>query len=274
VAVHATPRTVLSIAGSDSGGGAGIQADGKVFSRLGVYGTFAVTAVTAQNTVGVDAVSAVAPDHVAAQIRAVVRDIGVDAVKVGMLADAACAREVGRCLAELPAGVPIVVDPVCASSTGTALLSREGIPELVETILAQATFVTPNLDEARLLAAYAGDRDPASMTPAELAASIGRLGPSYVIVTGGHGPGCLDVFWDGTQTVEIRGQRQSTAAWHGSGCTHSAALAALLALDEEPLKAARAAQALAAESVRAGFASLGSGPGPVNVFGKHFGALR
>ncbi|MGI8557413.1 MAG: bifunctional hydroxymethylpyrimidine kinase/phosphomethylpyrimidine kinase [Solirubrobacteraceae bacterium] len=263
-------RTVLSIAGSDSGGGAGIQADGKAFSRLGVHGTFAVTAVTAQNTLGVRAIAPIAAEFVAAQVRAVVEDIGVDAVKVGMLLDAAIAAAVGGCLRELPAGLPIVVDPVLVSSTGTPLLAPDAVGELVASVLPRATFATPNIEEARILAAYAGEIAPASLSTAALAAAVIRLGPRCVIVTGARnaGDGLLDLFCDGTRAVEIVGERHRGGASHGSGCTHSAALAALLALGQEPLAAARGAQSLTAASIRDGLASLGRGAGPVNVFGE------
>lgn len=270
MAVPEVPRTVLSIAGSDSGGCAGIQADGKTFSRLGVHGTFAVTAVTAQNTTGVRAVAPIAPALVAAQVQAVVDDFDVDAVKVGMLFDGAIAESVARCLVDLPATVPIVVDPVLAASTGKQLLARDAVSALVAAVMPLATFATPNIDEARVLAEHSGERDSASLTAVELAVSVHRLGPRYVIVTGGHGrgPKSVDVFWDGERAVELTSERHAGGASHGSGCTHSSALAALLALGAEPLVAARRAQSLAATSVRCGLAALGRGAGPVNVFGE------
>src|SRR3954447_9086318 len=172
----------LSIAGSDSGGGAGIQADLKAFARAGVHGTTAITAITAQNTVAVEAVEAVSPGMVVAQVRAVVEDLGVDAVKVGMLGSAATTRAVAEALDLLPPGTPVVVDPVMVAESGARLLEADAQMALVALILPRATVVTPNLPEARVLAG-----DPAgALTPAELAQAILMLGPGAVVLTGGH----------------------------------------------------------------------------------------
>jgi hydroxymethylpyrimidine/phosphomethylpyrimidine kinase len=251
---------VLSIAGSDSGGGAGIQADLKAFAACGVHGTTAITAITAQNTLGVDALSAVDPEMILAQVRAVARDIGVDAVKVGMLGTVETIDAVVRALDELPAGTPIVLDPVMVSESGSQLLRPDARSALVETLLPRVTVTTPNVPEARTIA---GSDDDA---PA-LARAIHVLGPRYVVVTGGHREQATDVLFDGTTVTEIPGERFPDGAAHGSGCTHSSALAAHLALGFPPLEAARAAKQLAARAVRDGLREIGRGPGPVDALG-------
>lgn len=259
------PR-VLSIAGSDSGGGAGIQADLKAFAASGVHGMTAITAITAQNTVGVDAIQQIAPEMIEAQIRAVADDIGVDAVKVGMLGSRETINAVADALAELRARdsrLPIVVDPVMVSETGAALLDRDARDALTERILALATVLTPNLPEARALATHA----PANATQAELARAVQALGPRIVVVTGGHGEQATDVFYDGDRLVEIPGERYASDASHGSGCTHSSVLAARLAHDDEPLAAATVAKRAAAIAVRDGLTQIGRGPGPVDILG-------
>jgi hydroxymethylpyrimidine/phosphomethylpyrimidine kinase len=276
-AARAIPR-VLSIAGSDSGGGAGIQADLKAFAHCGVYGMTAITAVTAQNTVGVDAVHAVPPEVVLAQVRAVVGDIGVDAVKVGMLGEVAIVEAVGAVLRELPDGVPIVVDPVVVSTTGARLLGLDALDALKTLVVPCATVLTPNLPEARLLAGRSAAETEDDEEPAALARALHELGASYVVLTGGHGAGggrerVEDVFFDGTRLITIEGPRHPGGATHGSGCTHSAALAAQLALGAEPLAAARAAHEIAAEAVRAGLAGMGAGEGPVDVLGGRASAI-
>jgi hydroxymethylpyrimidine/phosphomethylpyrimidine kinase len=270
-----TPRA-LTIAGSDSGGGAGIQADLKAFARCGVHGMTAITAVTAQNTVGVDAVQAIDPQIILAQVRAVVRDIGVDAVKVGMLGTAATARAVARALAELDPGTPIVVDPVMVAESGARLLEEGAERVLVAEILPLASVITPNLPEARALAAVArgggGGPDPLGGRASEadvegLARELRALGPSVVVITGGHREQAVDLFFDGGQAIAIAGERHRGGAAHGSGCTHSSVLAAQLALGATPLQAARTARALAGEAVRRGLREIGQGPGPVDVIG-------
>jgi hydroxymethylpyrimidine/phosphomethylpyrimidine kinase len=261
------PR-VLSIAGSDSGGGAGIQADLKAFARCGVHGMTAITAITAQSTVAVDGVWPVAPEAIVAQVRAVADDIGVDAVKIGMLGSAETIAAVDEALDLLP-GVPIVLDPVMVAESGAALLDPEAGTALRERLLPRATVVTPNVDEARALV---GGGEPArpGAAPADfeqLAREVHRLGPRAVVVTGGHRDEATDVFFDGTAVVSIPGERYRGGAAHGSGCTHSSALAAHLALGFEPLEAARRAKAVAAEAVRQGLRAIGHGAGPVDVFG-------
>ena len=255
-----TPR-VLSIAGSDSGGGAGIQADLKAFAACGVHGMTAITAITAQNTVGVDAVQPIAPEIVIAQVRAVAQDIGVDAVKIGMLGDTTTIAAVSDALDLLPAGTPIVVDPVMVAESGARLLDEEAIEALRTKIVSRATVVTPNVPEARVLAgAEAGE-------PEELARAIRALGAKVVVVTGGHREQAVDLFFDGDRLEELAGERHEYGAAHGSGCTHSSTLAAHLARGESPLEAAGKARKAAGEAVRNGLLDIGAGPGPVDVLG-------
>jgi hydroxymethylpyrimidine/phosphomethylpyrimidine kinase len=273
-----TPRA-LTIAGSDSGGGAGIQADLKAFARCGVHGTAAITAITAQNTLGVSAIHPVPPEIVLAQARAVVSDIGVDAVKVGMLGDAATIRAVATALAELPAGTPVVVDPVMVAESGARLLDLEGESLLAQEILPLATVLTPNVPEARaLLGDRAGgghDRRAAAGSEQDaeaeaLVRGLLELGPRIVVLTGGHREHAVDLFVDSAgpnRIVSIPGRRHRDGASHGSGCTHSSVLAAQLALGRDPLQAAFAARALAGAAVAAGLRDVGEGPGPVDVIG-------
>ena len=258
----------LSIAGSDSGGGAGIQADLKAFAAAGVHGTTAITAITAQNTVAVEAVEAVSPSMVVAQVRAVVEDLGVDAVKVGMLGSAVTTRAVADALDLLPPGTPVVVDPVMVAESGARLLEADAQMALVALILPRATVVTPNLPEARVLA---GDVAGA-MTPAELAEAILLLGPGAVLVTGGHRAEATDLLYDGRTMLELPGERHPDGAAHGSGCTHSSTLAAHLARGASLPDAARAARTAAAAAVRDGLRGLGRGAGPVDVLGTGRGA--
>ena len=257
-----TPR-VLSIAGSDSGGGAGIQADLKAFAACGVHGMTAVTAITAQNTLGVDAVHQIPPETILAQVRAVVRDIGVDAVKVGMLGAAATAVAVADALDELDPAVPIVVDPVMVAESGAILLEPEARAVLVERVLPRATVATPNLPEARALA----ETEDESVTAEDLARAVRALGPRVVVVTGGHREEGADVFYDGETLEQIAGDRHPDGAAHGSGCTHASVRAAPLALGAPPLEAARAARRMAAAAVRDGLRDVGAGAGPVDVLG-------
>jgi hydroxymethylpyrimidine/phosphomethylpyrimidine kinase len=257
------PR-LLSIAGSDSGGGAGIQADLKAFAACGAHGMTAITAITAQNTVGVTAVHTVPPEIIIAQVRAVLEDIGVDAVKIGMLGTVATIEAVATVLAELAPGTPVVLDPVMVAESGAELLEPGARVALITRLLPLATVLTPNLPEARVLAGT--DPDANDEAP-QLARAIHRLGPAAVVVTGGHRDQATDVFYDGHQLVEIPGPRYESTAAHGSGCTHSSVLAAALARGEEPLVAARLAKRKAAEAVRDGLEPIGHGAGPVNVLG-------
>lgn len=254
-------RVALAIAGSDSGGGAGIQADLKAFARCGVHGTTAITALTAQNTVGVQAVAAVEPEMIGAQVRAVASDLGVDAVKIGMLGDETTVAAVAEAL-ELVGDAPVVVDPVMVAESGAELLDPNAKATLIERILPLATVVTPNLAEAGSLAGLGEGAGPA-----ELAAAVQGLGPQAVIVTGGHTDDGADTLYDGAGTLRIEGPRYPDGAAHGSGCTHSAALAAFLARGEELADAARWAREVAAEAVGSGLRELGAGVGPVDVLG-------
>ncbi|HET9125692.1 MAG TPA: bifunctional hydroxymethylpyrimidine kinase/phosphomethylpyrimidine kinase [Solirubrobacteraceae bacterium] len=260
-------RRALTIAGSDSGGGAGIQADLKAFAACGVHGMSAITAITAQNTVGVDAIEAVSPEMILAQVRAVARDIGIDAVKIGMLGTASTIAAVAQALDELaalPAGPPpVVLDPVMVSESGAQLLAPDARRALIAELLPRVTVTTPNLPEARVLAGA----PQAEQDAAALARAIHALGPPIVIVTGGHRSEAIDLFHDGTRVVEIAGERHPPGAAHGSGCTHSSVLAARLALGDAPLEAARVARRRAGEAVRDGLRSIGAGAGPVDILG-------
>jgi hydroxymethylpyrimidine/phosphomethylpyrimidine kinase len=253
---------VLTIAGSDSGGGAGIQADLKAFARCGVHGTCAITALTAQNTTGVSAVHATPPEMIVEQVRQVASDIGVDAVKIGMLGTAETVGAVREALGLLEPGTPVVIDPVMVAESGAVLLDDPARAALVEQLLPLATVITPNLPEARVLAGSADDEEAEA-----LARALHRLGPRAVVVTGGHHEEVVDVFFDGERLERLSGPRHPDGAAHGSGCTHSSALAARLALGDGPLEAARAARAIASEAVRDGLREIGAGPGPVDVFG-------
>jgi hydroxymethylpyrimidine/phosphomethylpyrimidine kinase len=260
VAPDRIPR-VLSIAGSDSGGGAGIQADLKAFARCRVHGMTAITAITAQNTVAVTAVYPLPPDVIVEQVRAVADDIGVDAVKIGMLGTVETIEAVGRALDLVP-DAPVVLDPVMVAESGARLLDEDAQEALRTLLVPRAAVVTPNVPEARALASAGSEADGE-----ELARGVLALGPAAVVVTGGHREQAVDVFFDGERLVEIPGERYVDGAAHGSGCTHSSALAAHLALGFEPLEAARAAKQIASEAVRDGLRSVGAGPGPVDVFG-------
>ena len=290
--------TALTIAGSDSGGGAGIQADLKAFARCGVHGMSAITAITAQNTLGVTVIHPVPPEIVLAQVRAVARDIGVDVVKVGMLGTAEVTHAVAGALDELDARIPVVVDPVMVSESGAQLLEPEAQRALITEFLPRATVLTPNLPEARVLVALAtlpgressvvaGARDDLSSAPVEpathpassadedaeaedLARRLLALGPGNVVLTGGHRDRAVDLFLAGSgesEIVSISGERHPAGAAHGSGCTHSSVLAAQLALGRTPLEAARTARALAGAAVADGLRDLGGGAGPVDVLG-------
>jgi len=266
-----TPPRALTIAGSDSGGGAGIQADLKAFARCGVHGTTAITALTAQNTVAVTRVAATEPAMVVAQIEAVASDFAIGAVKIGMVGAEDVIAAVAAALDALPAGTPVVLDPVMVAESGARLLPDAAERALIELLLPRATVVTPNVPEARALAgASAADLDGAA-----LAKAVQAVGANAVVVTGGHRAQATDVLVtvDGT-TTEIPGQRHPDGAAHGSGCTHSSALAAHLALGFTLAESARAARAIAAEAVRDGLRDLGSGAGPVNVLGVGYGDVH
>jgi hydroxymethylpyrimidine/phosphomethylpyrimidine kinase len=246
------PRA-LTIASSDSGGGAGIQADLKAFAAAGCHGMSAVVALTAQNTAGVTAIHELPPEFVTAQLAAVFDDIGVDGAKTGMLFSARLIEAVADFLEEHR--VPLVVDPVMVASSGAKLLEDDAVEALVARLFPLATVVTPNLDEATVLV---GPGDPAGQ-----AERLVDLGAPAAIVTGG---GAGDHFFDGQTALEIPVRRRDIAATHGSGCTHSATLAALLARGEDLVTAAALAAATASDAVEHGLVELGSGEGPVDVF--------
>ena len=247
----------LTIAGSDSGGGAGIQADLKAFAAARCYGMSAIVALTAQNTQGVTAVHEVPPDFVRAQLTAVFSDIGVDAAKTGMLFSRPLIEAVADFLAEHR--VALVVDPVMVASSGAKLLQDDAVEVLVSRLFPLATVVTPNLHEAEALAGPGTRR--------ELAERLHELGAPAVVVTGGHGDDPIDHFFDGSDHVEIPVDRHDVAATHGAGCTHSATLAALLARGQTIDEAARGAAAVASAAVAHGLTEIGHGEGPVDVLG-------
>jgi len=251
----------LTIATSDSGGGAGIQADLKAFARLGCHGSSALVALTAQNTVAVTDVHELPPAFIRAQLDAVWSDIGVDAAKTGMLFGARIIETVAGWLERHP--TLLVVDPVMVAASGARLLQEDAVAVLVERLLPLATVVTPNLHEACALAGipYRDDADRAA-----LAEAIHASGAPAVLVTGGHGDEAVDWLFDGGRHVPIPVARYGEETTHGAGCTHSASLTAFLARGESLEDAARAAAEVATEAVRSGY-RVGSGSGPVDVIG-------
>ena len=250
----------LTIAGSDSGGGAGIQADLKTFAAHGVYGVSAITAVTAQNTRAVSAVEALSPGIVAAQIAAVVDDFEVAALKTGMLANAAIIGAVSRVLRVSRVG-PLVVDPVMVAKSGDRLMDAGALEALTRDLLPLAAVVTPNLPEAGVLA---GITVRTLDDQREAARRIVALGARAVVVKGGHAQSSeiVDVLFDGQTFTEFRGERVPGTSTHGTGCTFSAALAAQLALGRGIQEAIPLAQAYVAKAIR-NAPGLGSGHGPM-----------
>ncbi|SOD64571.1 hydroxymethylpyrimidine/phosphomethylpyrimidine kinase [Streptomyces zhaozhouensis] len=254
-----TPPRVLTVAGSDSGGGAGIQADLKTMLALGTHGMSVVTAVTAQNSLGVDGFWELPPEAVRAQFRAVVDDIGVGAVKTGMLAGAELVETVAALLSDVDA--PVVVDPVGVSKHGDALLAPEALEVVRGRLLPVATLVTPNLAEvAQLTGARVAD---ASDLP-RAAEALLALGPRWVLVKGGHLPGdAVDLLTDGTDTHLLRAPRHDNRHTHGTGCTLASAIAARLAHGDALPEAVAAAKEYVTGAIAAGF-PLGAGIGPVH----------
>ena len=250
------PR-VLTIATSDSGGGAGIQADLKAFAAAGAYGTSALVALTAQNTTSVTAVHELPPDFIRAQLEAVFDDIGVDAAKTGMLFSRTIIETVAEFLERHP--VPLVVDPVLIASSGAQLLQDDAVETLIQRLFPLATVVTPNLPEAETLTGLTGAQRR------ELAERLVELGAPAALVTGGHGDAAVDHLFDGHEHTELQVERHDVAATHGAGCTHSATLAALLARGQPLIEAARGASASASAAVRNGLVEIGAGDGPVDV---------
>lgn len=260
-AVSAVPKA-MTIAGSDSGGGAGIQADLKTFAALGVYGSSVLTAITAQNTLGVTAVHEVPVDMVAAQIEAVMSDIGADAVKTGMLSSSEIIETVGRELNQFRAD-RVVVDPVMVAKSGDRLLRENAVDSLRRNLLPIATVVTPNIPEAETLATM-------TISSAEdvrrAAQNILNMGAKAVVVKGGHlsGPP-IDLFYDGREFREFSAARIETRNTHGTGCTFASAIAAGLAKGMDVLDAVAAAKEYVTEAIRHSF-SVGQGHGPLNHF--------
>ena len=251
------PRA-LTIATSDSGGGAGIQADLKAFAAARVHGMSALVALTAQNTTAVTAVHELPLDFIRAQLDAVFDDIGVDAAKTGMLFSRDIIETVADYLEER--SVPLVVDPVMVASSGAQLLQDDAVESLVTRLLPLATVITPNLHEAEALAGMA------SASRRELAECLVDRGARAAIVTGGHGEVAIDHLFDGREHHEIPVERHDVRATHGAGCTHSATLAALLAQGRPLVEAARDAARVASAAVGNGLAGIGAGEGPVDVF--------
>jgi hydroxymethylpyrimidine kinase/phosphomethylpyrimidine kinase len=250
------PR-VLTIAGSDSGGGAGIQADLKAIARCGGHGMSAITALTAQNTLGVTGIVETGPGFVLEQIRAVLGDIGADAAKTGMLFSVPVIEAVAEGLTGR--GLPLVVDPVMVASSGSRLLRQDAVAALVALIFPLATVVTPNLPEAQALTGLD------TQERAVLAERLVAMGASAALVTGGHGTEPVDHLFDGTAHLPIPVQRHAVQATHGAGCTHSAALAAGLAAGLSLAAAAKQAACVASDAVAHGIVGLGGGDGPVHA---------
>ena len=258
-------KTALTIAGSDSGGGAGIQADLKTFAAHGVYGTSAITAVTAQNTLGVEAVENLSVELIVAQVNAVADDIGVDAVKTGMLATPEIVERVAKLLPSLPTS-HIVVDPVMVAKSGARLLAEEAIDAVRRMLLPHATVVTPNAMEAEVLAKIEIDSLGSAR---EAAQRIYDLGPGTVVIKGGHIPtvDAVDLVYDGHEYVELSGPRLPSRQTHGTGCTFAAAVAANLALGLPTPDAVSGAKHYVAQAIRHGL-PFGSGHGPLGHFWK------
>ncbi|HYR37584.1 MAG TPA: bifunctional hydroxymethylpyrimidine kinase/phosphomethylpyrimidine kinase [Methylomirabilota bacterium] len=252
----------LTIAGSDSGGGAGIQADLKTFSAYRVFGLSVITAVTAQNSVGVQGVENLAPAFVARQLRSVLEDFGVDAAKCGMLSVAPIIEAVAGALAEHPID-KLVVDPVMVAKSGDSLLLPDAVEALIHHILPLALVVTPNLPEAEVLSGMAvSSREDME----EAARRIGKLGPRHVLVKGGHLKGdAVDILWNGREVTVFQAPRVESSNTHGTGCTFSAAIAAGLAKGRPLGEAVREAKAYVTKAIREGFA-LGRGVGQLRHF--------
>ena len=255
------PRA-LTIAGSDSSGGAGIQADLKTFAALGVYGMSAIAALTSQNTRGVNGIVEVDPDFVSSQIRSVVLDIGVDAVKTGMLSNAAVISRVSSDLKELKLE-KVVVDPVMAAKSGDSLLKADAIEALVSQLFPIVLIITPNLQEAEVLS---GVRIECAEDMKRAAVKLKGFGPKYVIVKGGHLPGSpTDLLWDGRNFREYAGVRYQTPHTHGTGCTFASAIAAFLARGSSVEDAVGKAKTYITGAIARGL-PLGLGHGPVHHF--------
>lgn len=254
----------MSIATSDSGAGAGIQADLKSFLRCGVYGTTAIVATTSQNTVGVNGIYPFPPEVAVGQIEAVVEDIGAEAVKTGMLFNtgiiSAVAEATGRL--ELP---NVVVDPVMVAESGARLLEDEAVDAYKRELFPVATAITPNLGEAFALA-FPGEPVDESRVE-ECAKILHAFGPRAVLITGGHTASGDDLLYDGDSFIRIEGEVHDSRNTHGAGCTHSSALASFLARGFGLEEAARLARRVASEAVGHGLGEIGAGAGPVHALG-------
>lgn len=260
-------KKALTIAGSDSGGGAGIQADLKTFSALGVYGMSVITAITAQNTLGVFGVGEVSVPLIAAQIDAIATDIGADAVKTGMLSSASVIEIVAQKVKEHQLA-PLVVDPVMISKSGHPLLAPEAITSLKEKLIPLATLLTPNLPEAEALTGMQ-IRTEAEMQKA--AQQLCALGCQAVLVKGGHLPGAaLDVLYDGSSYYTFSAKRINQKHTHGTGCTLSAAITSFLAREKALVEAVKEGKAYLTAALKQGLA-IGQGIGPVNHFHAFYG---
>ena len=262
--VPTAPPRVLTIAGSDSGGGAGIQADLKTMLAHGVHGMSVLTAVTAQNSVGVQDFWALPIEAVERQFRSVVDDIGVDAVKTGMLASPELTATVARLIATLDPAIPVVVDPVSVSKHGDPLLAPEALDALREELLPRATVVTPNLDEVRLITGLDVTSEADMATAAQ---ALADLGPRWVLVKGGHlsdSPESADLLIGPNGTERwFRAPRHNNRHTHGTGCTLASAIASRLALADDVPQAVHAAKQYVTGGIAAGF-PLGAGIGPVD----------
>jgi len=259
----------LTIAGSDSSGGAGIQADLKTFSALGVYGASVITALTAQNTLGVEAVHIVPADFVLKQIEAVARDLEGGAVKIGMLATSAVIEAVAEGLKSFT-GVPVVLDPVMVAASGDALLDEDAVETLRAVLVPRATLITPNLPEAAKLLGSGEAKDEREMLAQALA--LRRLGAKAVLIKGGHADGseAIDILLDGEGELRLAAPRVETRNTHGTGCTLSSAIAAELAKGASLREAVVAAKAYVTAAIAAADdLAIGKGRGPVH----HFHAL-
>jgi hydroxymethylpyrimidine/phosphomethylpyrimidine kinase len=262
MSLHTAIPAALTIAGSDSGGGAGIQADLKTFAALGVYGTSAITAVTAQNTLGVDSFVALDPEMVAAQMRSVLVDIRPRAAKTGMLANAGIVRAVAAVLTEYP-DLPLVIDPVTLAKSGDALLAGDAINVLRDLLIPRCAVVTPNLPEA---AALVGSPVESEAEMLEAGLALLDAGAAAVVVKGGHRPDTADDLYLDRAAVEwLRSSRIATRCTHGTGCTFSAAITAGLARGLTTIEAVRAAKEYLTAAMRAGY-EVGDGYSPVNHF--------
>lgn len=255
-------KRVLTIAGSDCSGGAGIEADLKTFCAFRVFGTAVITAVVAENTVGVQGIFPVSADFVALQIESVLSDIGTDAVKIGMLSDSSTIASVLRKINKFKPP-NIVLDPVMSAKDGNVLLRKEAIKDIVQKLFPLCQIVTPNIKEAEAICNFKIENDN------ELYKAINyiySLGPKNVLIKGGHyGKDAIDYFFDGKEVFEIFGRRVKTKNTHGTGCTYSSAIAALLALDFSPLEATRKAKSFIQKAIE-NAPGLGNGNGPLNHF--------